>query len=215
MTSPSAEMPFFPKPAAVAKPAPAGVVVFSVNREILIDQSGRPPTVATCQALGLPLKDVLLAAEIGGMPCYSVQQLAPETTLPPPLQTTSLRAFLNRQSPAWRQAITRAVELSSWRMEHRFCGRCGTAMQLNPDDGALRCTRCGFESFPILSPAIIVRITRGDHEILLGRNRAFSTPFFSNFAGFVESGETFEDAIRRELHEEIGVEVTDIAHVIE
>lgn len=205
-------MPLLPKPAAVDKPAPAGVVVFSSNREILLDQSETPPTVAACQTLGLPLKDVLLAAEIGGLPYYSVQPLPPETALPSCWKTAGLRAFLNDCGKAVRQAVCRAVELSTWCAEHRFCGHCGAPMRLNPDDGALRCTRCGFESFPILSPAIIVRITRGDHEILLGRNRTFSTPFFSNFAGFVESGETYEDAIRRELREEIGVEVTAIRY---
>ena len=204
--------PLFPKPATVAQPTAAGIVVLKRDREVVVDSDGALPTIAVCHALGIPLREIILAAEIGGVPCYSVQPPPPEMELPPPLQTTVLRAFLNRQSSAWRKVTIRALELATWRNEHRFCGCCGALMQLAPADGSLRCTRCGFESFPILSPAIIVRITRGDHEILLGRNRTFTPPFFSNFAGFVESGETYEDAIRRELQEEVGVEVTNIRY---
>ena len=206
------DTPLFPKPVTVAQPAAAGVVVLKHDREVVVDAEGALPTIAVCHALGIPLREIILAAEIDGVPCYSVQQLPLENALPPTLQTTNLRAFLNRQSPSWRQAIIRALELATWRNEHRFCGCCGASMQLASDDGSLRCMHCGFESFPILSPAIIVRITRGEHEILLGRNRTFTTPFFSNFAGFVESGETYEDAIRRELREEVGVEVANIRY---
>ena len=209
---PLAETPLLPKPATVVSPTAAGVVVLKRDREVVVDMEDSLPTVALCHAIGISLRESILAAEVGGVPCDSVQQLPLENALPPTLKTTNLRAYLNRQTSAWRQAVTRALELATWRDEHRFCGRCGAPMHLNSTDGALRCERCGFESFPILSPAMIVRVTRGDHEILLGRNRTFATPFFSNFAGFVESGETDEDAIRRELLEEVGVEVTAIRY---
>ena len=214
MTTPdqAALPPLLPKPATVPCPAAAGVVILKFDREIVVDAEEHLPTVAACHAMGLPVRDAILAAEVGGVPCYSVQPLPAATALPPTLRTANLRAFLHRQTPAWRQAVTRALELATWRTEHRFCGCCGAPMQLNSADGALRCTRCAFESFPILSPAIIVRITRGQHDILLGRNRTFTTPCFSNFAGFVESGENFEEAIRREIREEVGVEVTDIRY---
>ena len=212
MSGSSGEKTLLPKPAAVANPIAEGLVILKVDKEILIGQSGLLPTIAECHAKGLPLKDILLAAELGGIPCYSVQPLASDQPIPPNFKTTNLRAFLHGCDNALRQAVIRSLELATWRQEHRYCGCCGAPMKLHDKDGALRCTKCGYEAFPILSPAIIVRITRGDHEILLGRNRFFATPCFSNFAGFVESGETYEEAVRREVREEVSVEIQNLRY---
>ncbi|MBR6471056.1 MAG: NAD(+) diphosphatase [Victivallales bacterium] len=206
------EMPILSKPAAVAQPLAAGVVVLKSGNEILAGPSGQLPTIAECQAAGVPLKDVLMAAEVGGLPCYGAAALPAETAVPHPFKIVNPRAFLDGCGTVWRQAAIRALELMTWRQEHLHCGCCGSSMRLNPEDGAMRCTKCGFEAFPVLAPAIIVRVTRGDHEILLGRNRHFNTPFFSNFAGFVESGETYEDAVHREVLEEVGVKVQNLRY---
>jgi NAD+ diphosphatase len=76
---------------------------------------------------------------------------------------------------------------------------------------ARRCPRCGFMSFPRLSPAVIMRIDRDD-RILLARNVSFAQGFFSVLAGFVEPGESLEEAVVREVHEEVGLELTDIRY---
>lgn len=104
----------------------------------------------------------------------------------------------------------RAVQLVEWRRTHRFCGRCATATEAVPGERALKCPACGLMQFPRLAPAVIMLVEREDGKALLARNAMFPAGMFSCLAGFVEPGETLEEAVRREIHEEVGVVVGDL-----
>ncbi len=107
----------------------------------------------------------------------------------------------------------RAVQLVAWERTHRYCGRCGTPTEPAPGERAKRCPACGLLAFPRLAPAVIVLVTRGDDEMLLARNANFPVAMYSTIAGFVEPGETLEEAVRREVKEEVGVELDDVRYV--
>lgn len=94
--------------------------------------------------------------------------------------------------------------LSLWRANHRFCSRCGTPPVPENAGHQLRCPACGYQSFPRIDPAIIVLAHDGNHA-LLGRQASWPAGRYSTIAGFVEPGESLEDAVRRELHEEAGI----------
>ena len=108
----------------------------------------------------------------------------------------------------------RAVQLVEWSRTHRFCGRCGerTAPTETPGERAMGCPSCGLLAFPRLAPAVITLIERDDGRVLLARNKAFGAPMYSLLAGFVEPGETLEQAVARETLEEVGVRVDDITY---
>jgi len=107
----------------------------------------------------------------------------------------------------------RAVQLVEWRRTHRFCGRCGTPTDTVDGERAMRCPSCRLLSFPRLAPAIITLVTRdGGREALLARGVTFPVPMYSCLAGFVEPGETLEQAVAREVHEEVGLVVRDVAY---
>jgi NAD+ diphosphatase len=106
----------------------------------------------------------------------------------------------------------RAVQLVDWDRTTRFCGRCGTATEPMPGERARRCPTCGLLAFPRLAPAVITLIQRGD-EALLARGRTFPVPMYSCIAGFVEPGETMEEAVHREVREEVGVSITDVRYI--
>ena len=106
----------------------------------------------------------------------------------------------------------RAVQLVEWARTHRFCGRCGTPTDPAPGERARRCPACGLLAFPRLAPAVITLIER-QGEALLARGRAFPVPMYSCIAGFVEPGEDLEQAVRREVHEEVGVTLGDVRYV--
>jgi NAD+ diphosphatase len=105
-------------------------------------------------------------------------------------------------------AYARAMVL--WRQRHRYCGTCGASMRSESAGHVMRCTQpaCGAEHFPRLDPAIIVLVTDGERA-LLGRQAAWPPGRYSTIAGFVEPGESLEDAVRREVLEETAVTVLD------
>jgi len=106
----------------------------------------------------------------------------------------------------------RAVQLVEWDRTHRFCGRCATPTEPVAGERARRCPVCGLLAFPRLAPAVITLIERNG-EALLARGRTFPVPMYSCVAGFVEPGETLEQAVHREVREEVGVELTDVRYI--
>jgi NAD+ diphosphatase len=105
----------------------------------------------------------------------------------------------------------RAVQIVEWDRTHQYCGRCGSRTHTKEKERAKVCPQCGLHSFPRLSPAIIVAVTRGE-EILLARSAHFPQGMFSVLAGFVEPGETIEECVVREVKEEVGITVGNIRY---
>ncbi|MBV9816827.1 MAG: NAD(+) diphosphatase [Solirubrobacterales bacterium] len=108
----------------------------------------------------------------------------------------------------------RAVQIVEWDRTHRHCGRCGTPTVPDLRERMRRCPRCDESAYPRVSPAVIVLITRGesDERALLAWGARRSQAFYSSLAGFVEAGESLEEAVRREIREEVGIEVDDITY---
>ena len=108
-------------------------------------------------------------------------------------------------------AYARALVL--WRARHQFCGVCGARNAPARAGHVMRCGRCENETFPRLDPAIIVLVTDADGQrALLGRQAAWPAGRYSTIAGFVEPGESLEDAVVREVAEETGVQVGDVQY---
>lgn len=104
----------------------------------------------------------------------------------------------------------KCAELLYWDRNTKFCGVCGGQMHFHTDISK-RCEMCGKEVWPSLAPAVIVLIRRGD-EILLARGRNFKSEFYGLIAGFVETGETLEEAVKREVKEETGLNIKNIRY---
>jgi NAD+ diphosphatase len=109
-------------------------------------------------------------------------------------------------------AVSCARELQAWQSRSRFCGCCGTPTVVVTDERARKCPSCNALFFPTISPAVIVAVTRGD-QILLAHNRNFRPGMFSLLAGFVDPGETLEQAAIREVREEVGIEIGALRYV--
>lgn len=106
-----------------------------------------------------------------------------------------------------------ARALTYWRSRHRYCGNCGSATRPVRAGHVMRCTNvdCELESFPRIDPAIIVLVTDGERA-LLGRQASWPPGRYSTIAGFVEPGESLEDAVAREVFEETGVRVSAVQY---
>jgi NAD+ diphosphatase len=105
----------------------------------------------------------------------------------------------------------RANQLLQWDRTHRFCGACATPTVREAHERARRCPACGLSCYPRISPAMMCLVTRGD-EILLARNVNFPLGRYSALAGFLEAGESIEDAVHREVREEVGVRVKNLRY---
>jgi NAD+ diphosphatase len=133
------------------------------------------------------------------------------TTAPDGAHFAAARTLVGALDPEGFGRLARARMLVEWQRTHRFCGRCGASTAPAVDEHAVECARCGLRSYPRISPVVIVRVTRGD-EILLARSVRAPRPMYSVLAGFVEAGESLEEAVVREIAEEVGLEVDQLAY---
>ena len=128
----------------------------------------------------------------------------------PRYEMCGLRATYNKLPHDLYQKAGKCQEILYWDANTRFCGVCGGPMKMHTEISK-RCTHCGKEIWPLLATAIIVLIHRED-KVLLVHARNFRGKFFGLVAGFVETGETLEEAVVREVHEEVGIKIKNIRY---
>lgn len=107
--------------------------------------------------------------------------------------------------------IAQAKAMIDWHQRHGFCPRCGAPTKLMDAGYRRLCDKCNSEHFPRVDPVVIMLATEGD-ACLIGRGKLFPAGMFSALAGFIEPGETIEEAVRRELMEEASVKVGDVTY---
>ncbi len=142
--------------------------------------------------------------------CYAVE-VAADSVPPEGMAFEGLRSIYGRLEEDLFWLAGRAVQIVDWDRTNQVCGQCGVRMGNRPAERAKECPQCGLLHFPRLAPAIIVLVERG-REMLLARSRRFPAVMYSTLAGFVEPGETLEEAVFREVKEETGISVRDIRY---
>jgi NAD+ diphosphatase len=187
--------------------------VFYNDRILMIQREGRyripcgpePPTEvpvgSTIHAIGC----------LGDVECrtYALFTPIPGEDAPARLMT-GLRASYDELPEEEYLMAGKAFQILNWDRNSRYCPACGVpTVQVSPI--AKKCPECRQEYYPRISPAIIVRITRGD-EILLVHARNFRGDYYGLVAGFLEVGETLEDCVRREVMEETGITITNLKY---
>ena len=124
-----------------------------------------------------------------------------------------LREALPVVAAADAEIIVAAIALAGWLRDAGYCPACGHAAPLRQSGWSRHCESCNREHFPRTDPAVIVAVQSSDGErLLLGANAQWKGRFYSCFAGFVEAGESLETTVYRELFEEAGVRVRDLAY---
>ncbi len=145
------------------------------------------------------VSDVPAPAEVSFGPCSGVEFQGLRTAAP--------------NLPAGDAAIAaQARSLVGWHERHPFCPACGAATRPRNGGGSRACAGCGAEHFPRTDPVVIVVVSRGGRA-LLGRSGRFPGNLYSALAGFMEPGESVEEAVRREVAEEAGIEVGAVRYV--
>lgn len=182
------------------------------NSELLVQ-----PTEAGIQLPGGPVWPFvewppvrqLYLGMLRGRPCHAVEM--PDLEPPPGMMFEGLRGLWSRLDEALLGVAGQALQLIEWDRNHQFCGRCGTPTRRRAHERARHCAACGLDAYPRLSPVIMVRVAKAG-EILLARAPRFAPGVYSVLAGFVEAGETLEQAIHREVAEEVGIRIQNLRY---
>lgn len=168
------------------------------------------PIIKDIEALGLRPVSIHRLGVCQGIDCFAADIETIED-IPEGMVLKGIWGMFNQVDPMTFNLILKAVHLVEWQRNERFCGRCGSKTEPQRDMRAMICPSCGRVVFPRISPAIIVLVSKGS-KILLARERRFKDGMYSVLAGFVEPGETLEDTVRREVKEEVGIEIKDIRY---
>ena len=180
------------------------LLVFETPSEITL------PCLVNFIELGLTTAREHYLGRLDHQPCYAVE-VSEGAILPLGMTSEGLRQLYGRLDEELFWIAARAVQIIEWDRTHQFCGQCGVPLRTRTSERAKECPQCELLHFPHLAPAIIVLIERG-HELLLARSRHFLSGMYSVLAGFVEPGESLEEAVEREVREEVGLEVKDIQY---
>ena len=207
---PNEYQPLVTPPAERNEPA----LWFAFHRgEMLIVQSEDEAQLPCCldlSELGLSTVRSLYLGTYGGKHCY-VSELEHANALPDGHELQGLRALFGNVDETLAALAGRAFQIMEWDRNHQYCSRCGTPTEARREERSRACPKCKYTTYPPISPAIMVLITRG-REILLARKPEWVPRRFSALAGFVEPGETLEDTVRRETREEVGVEIENLRY---
>ncbi|WP_353613590.1 NAD(+) diphosphatase [Mangrovibacter phragmitis] len=128
-----------------------------------------------------------------------------------PTGMASVRQLLDKESGLF-QLAGRGVQLAEFYRSHKYCGYCGAEMYPSKTEWAMLCSHCHERYYPQIAPCIIVAIRRDDH-ILLARHNRHKNGVYTVLAGFVEVGETLEQAVAREVMEESSIRVKNLRYI--
>ncbi|AMJ63284.1 NAD(+) diphosphatase [Bosea sp. PAMC 26642] len=169
------------------------------------------------ELLGAGLEEAFLGLAPDGAPRFARlidKSLAEPLRERPELLLTDLRSVaLKRLVPDDQLGpLGEGKALLDWHARHRFCAQCGGPSELGSAGWKRQCTACGAQHFPRTDPVVIMLATRAEN-CLLARQSRFAAGMYSCIAGFIEPGETFEDAVRRETWEEAGLRTGTVRYI--
>lgn len=219
-------------------PAPDDLVFVCRDRDVLVNMSrGRPviPAVSDLQALDVTLDQSHHIGGIDGRTCRAIAHAAdtaPDTDTTGPgtvpgvaagasagagaddhvWEFRSLRTLMSDLPESHVRAAGSAAQIIDWDRNNRFCGRCGHQMEQRTGERAKACPTCGLVAYPRISPAVIVAVLNAGSILLASNRRHRKSGMFSIIAGFVEPGENLEQAVCREIKEEVDIAVTDLTY---
>lgn len=187
-------------------------IVISDDEILGIDGANpwRPLTQDEYRWLGIDEIATHCLGTVNGVPVFA-NEVDPEADNVEGYEFETLWSFLGRVDETVFYLIGRARQVVEWYRNHRYCGQCGKPTGDAATDRSRKCDDCGIMFYPRLSPSIIVLVTRGE-DVLLAKNANARGNFYSTLAGFIEPGESIEEAVHREVFEEVGIKVKNLQY---
>lgn len=178
--------------------------IFNANRELYLTEDNSIPLVTLDYLDDFEPNFILYIGLYKDKPCFVVNVDTEDGYVP-------LIHVYNISHETY-QIATRAVLVNDWYRSHQYCGHCGTKTVVDKKDMMMLCPKCGQMHYTRIAPAIIVAINNNG-KLLMAKHSYHTRINYSLIAGFVEAGETIEEAVHREVTEEIGIKVKDIHYV--
>ncbi len=142
---------------------------------------------------------------------YFCAELDPKALIPETFHILSLRNILSLLNCDTYRIAVKAYSVILWDKNHQFCSRCGGRTVYKNQGFERLCTRCQLSFFPRISPSIIVLIKKEEH-LLMARSPNFLPGVYGLIAGFVDAGESIEEAVHREVKEEVGIKIKNLIY---
>ena len=204
---------FIPSVVPPDSPAPDALWFVYSGYSLLTAASGETvsiPATRELEALSLELTRKIYLGNFRGRHCYAAEgkfQNGESSNF----TFRELRTLFDPLEEGFYEIALLSIHLIEWEKTCQFCSKCRETLQSRKDMRAKECMKCGRLEFPRISPAIIVLVEK-ENTLLLARSPRFPGRFFSVLAGFVNPGESLEDAVHREVREETGIEVKNITY---
>ena len=156
---------------------------------------------------GMDITEKHFLGTIENKSCY-VAELSERTITMENTELQNMLSLLGQVRDTVFSICSRAIQLTQWYRLNQYCGKCGAKMIKHATERAMECTSKDNLVYPKIAPCIIVLVTKGE-DLLLAHNKNFPGKFYSTLAGFIEAGETAEEAISREIFEEVNINIKD------
>ncbi|TGC08759.1 NAD(+) diphosphatase [Methanolobus halotolerans] len=208
------ELDFFPllNPPEKQETCSNHYFVFKDRKILLISGEGdlRLPSACNITSFKIDIQRKQYLGEFGGFSCFAAETID-DLTENKSVVFEDIRKLPGIIGETVAAIAGRAVHLLEWDKNTLYCGHCGSGTLWKSDERAKECTECGLLFFPKISPAIIVMIEK-DNKILMARSPHFPPNRYGLIAGFVEPGESIEEAVVREVIEEVGIRIRGISY---
>ncbi len=185
------------------------LLCYNENRILLkkTDNSYRIPEIKDFDG-NIQKNNLIYLFSLNSTNCFLIEDCPPHDDSFAYNEVFNFRTFPEKEV-SWIGAM--GYQMMVWYSNHKFCGKCGALIEIKNDERALFCVRCNSIIYPKIPPAVIVAITCKD-KLLLSKGRNFKGDFYALIAGYVDIGESLEEAVAREVKEEIGIEVRNLKY---
>ncbi len=184
--------------------------LFQSGQLLLREEDLSLPTTADITRFDIALGELHPVGLLGDRYCQATW-CARDTPAPPGFVWRGLRTLFGVLDDEWVGLAGRAGQIAEWARTHRYCGACAQPMALAAGERAFKCGACGMLAYPRISPAMMVLIRKGD-QVLMAMHKMSPSKRFTPLAGFLEAGESIEEAVHREVMEEVGLRVHNLQY---
>lgn len=203
-------LPFIPHHQSPESPGENPILFAFRGRELLVTSDLLLPSVSEIDAQGVEAVRTQYLGHLDGRHCYSAE-LPHHAKAEEGFRFADLRMLFGTLDEILHTLAGRAVQIVEWDRTHQYCGVCAEPTELSVTDRSRSCPSCKIPTYPRLAPAMIVAVEKGD-QILLARSPHFPAGIMSVLAGFVEPGESAEEAVMREVFEETAIVVKNVEY---